>query len=357
MESMHKNSMTSMQRVLTAIGHKEPDRVPLLLLLSLYGAKELQIPIKEYFSSPQNIVDAQLLMKKKYSNDCIYAFFYAPIEIEAWGGEVIFVEDGPPNSGEPFIKNISQLSNLEVPKITETKCLFKVLEATEKLKKEVGDSTPIIGVVMSPFSVPVMQMGFEKYLEILYFEPDNFHKLMQKNIEFCVSWANAQIKAGASAICYFDPLASHTIIDRETYIKTGFEVAKKTISLINGPTATHLASGIALPDINDIINTGTAILGFSSNDKIDEIKKASSNKICLLGNLNGIDMVNWDAKQTEFHIKNLIKGAGKNGGLLISDNHGEIPWQVPEEVLLAISEAVIKWGNYPLDWIGDCDEA
>jgi uroporphyrinogen decarboxylase len=68
-------------------------------------------------------------------------------------------------------------------------------------------------------------------------------------------------------------------------------------------------------------------------------------------------MMNWDAKQAEANVKNLIKGAGKSGGLLISDNHGEIPWQVPEEVLLAISESVNKWGNYPLNWIGGYDEA
>jgi uroporphyrinogen decarboxylase len=27
----------------------------------------------------------------------------------------------------------------------------------------VGDSVPIIGVVISPFSLPVMQMGFDAY--------------------------------------------------------------------------------------------------------------------------------------------------------------------------------------------------
>lgn len=348
---MTDKKMTSMQRVLTAVGHKEPDRVPLLLMLSLYGAKHLQLPVKEYFSTPQNVIQAQLSMKEKYNNDCIDTFFYAPIEIEAWGGEVIFVDDGPPNSGEPFIKNSNQINNLVVPKINESKCLMKVLEATTALKMAVADTTPIIGVVISPFSIPVMQMGFEKYLNLLYFERDHFNKLMEKNVEFCAEWANAQLKAGATAICYFDPLASTTIIDRNTYLKTGFEIAKKTISMINGPTATHLASGITLPVLNDIISTGTAILGISAKDNLDLIKKAAQDKICLLGNLNGIDMVNWNEQQAESKIKELIAGAGKNGGLLISDNHGEIPWQVPEEVLLAISRAVNKWGHYPLDWI------
>jgi uroporphyrinogen decarboxylase len=340
--------MTPFERTMTAITHKEPDRVPLFLLLSLYGAKELQISIKEYFSKLDNIVYAQLKMKEKYRNDCIYTFSYAPAEIEAFGGEVIFVEDGPPNSGEPFIESFEQISKLEVPDVKETKCLKRVLETTQLLKSKVGNETPIIGVVMSPFSLPVMQIGFDNYLELMYFRGPEFEKLMQVNQEFCVAWANAQLEAGATAICYFDPLASPNIIEREKYLATGHRIAKQTIGRIKGPTATHLASGIALPVINDIIGTGSAVLGFSADDNLVEIKKAAQNKICLLGNLNGVDMINWSSQKVNNEIKNIITKAGSGGGLILSDNHGEIPWQVPESVLMEISEAVSHFGTYPL---------
>jgi uroporphyrinogen decarboxylase len=349
--------MTSLERTIAAISHKEPDRVPLFHLLSLYGAKELNLPIKEYFSNPQSIVNAQLRMKEKYKNDCIYTFFYAPIEIEAFGGEVIFVDDGPPNSGEPFIKNIEDILKLEVPKVSESKCLQRVIESTKALKGKVGNDTPIVGVVMSPYSLPVMQMGFEKYIELLYFRKDLFDKLMQINEEFCVSWANAQLEAGATAICYFDPLASPNIIEREKYLLTGNIIAKKTLSRINGPTAVHLASGIALPVINDIIDTGTAIIGFSANDDIVKIKNAARDKICLLGNLNGVEMVNWSSTKIQSEVKNIISKAGKGGGLILSDNHGEIPWQVPERVLLEITEAVQEYGRYPLKWVDVNEQA
>jgi uroporphyrinogen decarboxylase len=63
--------MNSFERVMTAISHREPDRVPLFLLLSLYGAKELGMSPKQYFSKAENIVKAQLYMNKKYNNDCI----------------------------------------------------------------------------------------------------------------------------------------------------------------------------------------------------------------------------------------------------------------------------------------------
>ncbi len=43
---MQKETMSSMQRVLTTLGHKEPGRVPFFLLLSLHGARELGLSIE-----------------------------------------------------------------------------------------------------------------------------------------------------------------------------------------------------------------------------------------------------------------------------------------------------------------------
>lgn len=340
--------MNSMERVMITIGHNEPDRVPVFHLLSHYGAKELGISIKEYFSNPDYVVEAQLRMRKKYSNDCLYTFFYAPIEVEVFGGEVVFVDDGPPNSGEPFIKSPQQIQRISLPKVNESKPLQRVLEVTSRLKKAIGDEAPIIGVVMSPFSLPVMQMGFEKYLELLYFQKDAFNQLMRINEAFCVAWANAQLEAGATAICYFDPLASPTIIERETYLATGHVTAQKTLRQINGAIATHLASGIGLPVVKDIFATGSAVLGFSGKDDIEAIKKEAAGKICLLGNLNGIDMVDWDQEKTRNEVKSLIQKAARGGGFILSDNHGDIPWQVPEDVLMEIAAAAREYGTYPI---------
>ncbi len=350
---MINKEMNSLDRVMCSLNFKEPDRVPLFLLLSLYGAKEMKVSVKEYFSNWKNIVEMQIKMREKYSNDCLFTFFYAALEIEAMGGEVIFSQDGPPNSGEPIIKSNKDIEKFEIPYVKNNKHLSKVLKATKELKSKVGNEAPIIGVVMSPFSLPVMQMGFERYLNLLYFESNHFDMLMKKNEEFCIKWSNAQLEAGATAICYFNPLASPNIIDRNTYLETGYKVDKRTLSKIEGPTATHLASGIALPVIDDIISTGTEVVGFSSSDDLTLIKKAAKDRICLIGNLNGVEMVNWDKSKVEKEVKKLIKEAGDGGGLIISDNHGEIPLQVPEEVLLEISEAVSKYGKYPLEKVKD----
>jgi uroporphyrinogen decarboxylase len=342
-------TMTPMERVLTTLSHKEPDRVPQFLLITMHGAKELGLSIKEYFSKGEYVTEGQIRIQKKYQNDCYIPFFYAPLEIEAFGGEVIYSEDGPPNSAEPFIRDIETIADLIPPKIGESKMLHRVLFAIEQLKEKSKNEIPIIGVAVSPFSLPVMQMGFDKYLEVMYFRKDLFDHLMRVNEEFCVEWANAQLEAGATAICYFDPVSSPTIIPRELYLETGFQIAKRTISRIKGPTATHFASGNCLPIADLIPQTGTAVVGVSSLEDLSELKQAFKNKLTVLGNLNAIEMRRWSIEQTRQKVCEAIKKAAPGGGFILAENHGEIPFQVPDETLLAISDAVLTFGRYPIN--------
>lgn len=345
---MTKETMTSMQRVLTTLGHEEPDRVPFFLLVTMHGARELGLSIREYFSRAATVAEGQLRMRAKYGHDCLYGFFYAPVEVEAWGGEVIYSDDGPPNSGQPFLSRADRIPGLKPPEIGKTPCLVKVLQAIELMKGRSGEDCPIIGVVMSPFSLPVMQMGFAAYLDLMMERPDLFGKLMKVNEEFTVAWANAQLAAGATAICYFDPLSSPTMVSREQFLSTGFAVAGRVLKRIKGPVATHLASGRVLPIIDDVIRTGAAVAGVSCVENLSRIKAACKGKITVLGNLNGIEMRGWRAEETEAKVKEAIIQGGSGGGFILSDNHGEIPWQVPEETLLAISDAVRRFGAYPL---------
>jgi uroporphyrinogen decarboxylase len=349
---MNHNTVSSLDRVLTTLSHREPDRVPFFLFPTLHGAKELGISIKDYFKKAENVAKGQLQMREKYGHDCLSGFFYSPIEVEAFGAEVIYYDDGPPNSGAPLTRDPETILTLRPPDIKQSKCLLKVLHAISIMKKTVKNETPIIGVAMSPFSLPVMQFGFDRYIEIIYERPDLFSRLMEINQDFCISWSNAQLKAGATAICYFDPVSSSGITPPEMYLKTGFQVAQKTLSQIQGPTATHFASERCLPIIKDVAQTGTAMVGVSANEDLRQIKAAcKENKLTVLGNLNGIGMRRWTTDETERIVKKVIAQAGPGGGFILSDNHGEIPWQVPGEVLMAISDAVRRWGRYPLDWV------
>jgi uroporphyrinogen decarboxylase len=341
--------MTPLERTMTAISQKEPDRVPLFLLTTMHGAKELKMSIREYFSRAENVIKGQTILQKKYESDCYYGFFYASAEVEAWGGEVIYIEDGPANAGRPIIQSPQEIHSIEVPEVASCDNLKKITSCLHGLAEKSDGKIPVIGVVMSPFSVPVMQMGFEAYLDLMYGDPGLFWELMKKNQQFCADWANTQIEAGANAICYFDPVSSPTCIPPEQYRKTGMVIAKETIARIKGPTATHLASGRSLPILDDLATTGTAIVGVSTQEDISKVKHVCNKRLTVLGNLNGVSMRHWTPGQADAEVRDVIQKAGRGGGFILADNHGEIPWQVPDSVLLAISRAVKKYGTYPLE--------
>jgi uroporphyrinogen decarboxylase len=198
-----------------------------------------------------------------------------------------------------------------------------------------------------------MQMGFEQYINLIYEQSDLFDHLMRVNEVFCIAWANAQLQAGATAIVYFDPVSSPSMVPRDLFLKTGYVVAQRTISRIQGPTVAAFASGRSIAILGDVIQIGPVAVSVSTTENLAEIKALCKGKITVIGNMNAIEMRRWTPDVAEAKVKQAIAQAGAGGGFILSDNHGEIPWQVSESVLLGISEAVHRWGIYPLSGLDE----
>jgi len=341
-------TMTSRERVLTALSHKEPDRVPLVLNTTMQPARDLGISLKSYLRSPDLVARGILESRKKYGTDAYIAFHYGAVDYEAFGGDVIFRDDGPPNSGMPIITTGEQIDALTAPDVSETPCLQMVLEMIRILVERSPGDALIFGVAISPLSLPVMQMGFENYIRLMYTDEERFRKLIAVNSQFFVEWASAQVKAGVDGIIYFDPVSSPTIIPPEFYRKTGLLIARDVLPKVNAPIAAMFASARIGPILDDITSTGVVAVGVGESENIREIKQNYAGKVTLIGNLNGIAMRHWTREEAFSHVKELIRDAGPGGGFIVGDNHGEIPFQVSDEVLFAIRDAVMEFGRYPI---------
>lgn len=351
---MALTSLTSMARVQRTLSGEEPDRVPWFLLVTLHGARELGLSIRDYFSKPEHVVEGQLRMRARYGHDCLYGFFFAALEAQAFGADVLWFDDGPPNAGRPVASNADAIMRLGPPRVAEQAGLRDVLVALEGMKRAAAGEVPVIGVVMSPFSLPIMQLGFERYLDPLigHGEPahaEAFRHLMRVNEEFCVEWGNAQLAAGADVLVYFDPVASSTITPRALYVETGLPVARRTLARLKGPVATHFASGRCLGVLDDVLQTGTPAIAVGSLESLAEVKAACAGRATVVGNLNGIEMRHWSDADADAAVRSALTQGAPGGRFVLSDQHGEIPFQVPEHVLDAVSEAVRRYGRYPIE--------
>jgi uroporphyrinogen decarboxylase len=145
---------------------------------------------------------------------------------------------------------------------------------------------------------------------------------------------------------YFDPLASPDLIPPEMYRRTGLPAAQHCLSRFSGPACLHLGSSRCLTVIEDLVALGAAAIGVSALEDLAVLKAACKGRITVAGNLNGITMRRWSAAQAEAEVKKAIAAAAAGGGFILADNHGEIPWQIDDEILTAIAEAVHEWGRY-----------
>lgn len=351
---MH-SPMTPMARVSTAMSQREPDRVPFFLFLTYHGALEQGMSLRQYFSRAEHVVAAQLRMREKYGHDCLNPFFYGSVEFQAFGGETLFFDESPPNAATPVIRKPEDILSLSPPAVGDCPALRTVLKTIEGLREKGGADIPIFGTVISPFSLPVMQMGFDKYLDLLYDRPELFQRLMAVNEAFSLSWAKAQLKAGANAIAYVDPLASPEMVPLSLYERTGYQSACRIIGALGEGCAMGFGSAPSLEVIEKAIAAGAAAIAAGCDEDIGVFKARVAGRAAVLGNLNGVAMCRWSEDEAVSQVKNVLRRAGKGGGLVLSDSAAELPLQVPEGTLRAISEAVRQWGRYPLDWV-DADE-
>lgn len=343
---MNGDTLTSTERIMKTVGGEDVDRIPFILTLTHHGAKELGVSIEEYYHSPEKVVRGQLILHKKYQDDALMGANYFAMEIEPFGGEVIFFKDGPPNTGRPPIRDIEIINSLEVPKYDHILSYQNTLDIIRGLKAQVGTEIPIVGGILSPFSIPIVQMGFDRYFELLYRNPDEFNRLMRVNIDYATKWANDQLNAGATFIVYFDPLASTEMIPRKLFLEKGLPVARKVSQAIDGPIGYHFASGAATNTFGDVATLNPVAIGISSKDNIIELHQKFPSRPCILGNLSGINMVNWTQEEAESIVQTILIQGKSSGKFILSDNHGEIPYAVKDETLFGISRAIDRFGRF-----------
>ena len=109
-----------MERLVAAINGTPADRIPVFCNLLDQGAKELNIPLEEYYSSGEHVAEAQLRMLRKYGHDNVWSLFYVGREAELMGcKKILFAQEGPPNVMDFVIGSLDDIDTLQIPERLE----------------------------------------------------------------------------------------------------------------------------------------------------------------------------------------------------------------------------------------------
>lgn len=340
------SEMTPLERVLTAVKHETPDRVPIFILMSTIGAKMSGLAYKDYYTSGENIAQMQIKLQQELGYDCLLGLSYIAQEVEPFGTETMFFNDGDPNIGRPvFLDNPAKFIEVEVPDPYNDPSLKESLELMKKLAEFGKGKIPIIGVSSGAFSFPSLLCGTKKWFDLLLLEPEKSKEIIKKSEEFVIRLANAKIESGADVTVLVDGLATAAAIPPEIFNEFVKPSLTRIVKEIKGPVVFGNAGGEVEPLMDLISETGVLGTFLCSNDDLESIKAKHGEKLLLLGNINNIEIIDWPDSVIDSVVKKCIEDGANNGGYVLMNQHTFTTDFSLERIKFLISKAK-EYGKY-----------
>ena len=169
---------------------------------------------------------------------------------------------------------------IPVDLLTRPECQVP-LDALGILKKRYGDEIAIVGKVFGPWTLGYHMFGVEEFLINTLLKPDAVKRAMDTLKEVTVMFAQAQIEAGADALCLADH-ATRDLCSPNAYREFLMGIHKELNERIPCPLILHIC-GDTSDRIGYIRETGIECFHFDSKVPVQKARQLAGGKLALIG--------------------------------------------------------------------------
>lgn len=347
-----KAEMTSYNRVMTSLQHKEPDRVPFMPFAQTFCAKFAGIPFSVYVNKAEKFVEGQLKAYNAFGWDALCFSSDVGMYAGACGAKIDFPFDDVPRIVKPVFrpgKIYEDFKNLRAPDPMNAGRLTESIKAIELAKKEVRDEVPIIGWTEGPFQGVTLLAGADP-MQFFFINdhPDEFKEILDWYSDWQVDVARAMYEAGANMIGMGE--TSAYFMSPKFFERFVLEPEKKSCSKITKmglPVLIHCC-GYVPQCIHFAIETNPGgAIQFDYQVDLEWAKNLLRNKVTIMGNLNYNKLTKADPKQVYEDCLRHINIAAEGGGYWLAFGC-EIPRELPLENMRTIMRAAKTVGKYPI---------
>ena len=347
-----KDEMTSYDRVMTSVNHKEPDRVPFMPFAQTFTAKFAEIPFSAYVSKAEKFVEGQIKAYKAFGWDALCFSSDVGMYAGALGAKIDFPYDDVPRIVKPILNHSTMYKDfqkLKIPDLNKAGRLTESIKAIELAKKEVGDEVPIIGWTEGPFQGITLLSGADPLsLFYIFDHVDEFKEIVDWYADFEIEVAKAMYEAGADIIgvgetsAYFMSPTFFKEFCLEPEKKACHAIAKLgMVPLIHCcgyvPQCIHFSKET---------NPGGAIQ-FDYQVDLVKAKELLRGEVTIMGNLNYNKHTVADTKQVSDDCVKKLRIAAEGGGYWLAFGC-EIPRELPVNNMKAIMRTLKTSGKYPI---------
>jgi len=352
--------MNSRERVLTALNHQEPDRVPIDIPFTPEAADK----VISYIKAEKNITAESSELPVVMNHDIlavshgIGSSYYARDEEEytcEWGitWRWVTLPGGGRYTemvGHPLADE-SGLSSYSCP----DPAVSTRYDTMRKLIEDYGDTHAICGGMGSTLFEPAWHLrGFETFLIDLVANKDFAHALLDKIFDYQLATGKILVEMGADLLKLGDDHGTQESLmmsagtfreffkPRYTELFSAYKDVNPDIKI-----AFH-SDGNIEPILPDLIETGVDIFQAVQPKSIDpaKIKRKFGDRLSFWGTVDIQETMPFGSpSDVHNEIRTRIETVGADGGFILAPSHAIQP-DVPIENILAFYEAAEKYGKY-----------
>jgi [methyl-Co(III) methanol-specific corrinoid protein]:coenzyme M methyltransferase len=271
--------------------------------------------------------------------DTVMPEFSVNQEAEALGCMVDW--GGPTMMPDAKTHPVKEVSDLHVPEsLLEKPSMKVVLRALELLRKQYGAHVGIIGKIMGPWTLSYHMAGVQEFLLWTLIDPDKVRRLLDKLKEVAITFARAQLQAGADVVVVADH-ATGDLVSPKTYRDFLLPVHQEINQRIEGPTILHLC-GNCSDRLRLFVEAGFDAYHFEWQVDANMAAQTINREMSLIGNVANKDILFGGTPEEVYKQARY----GIEAGIDILAPECAVPLQTPIQNLRAIVEAAKEgYGN------------
>lgn len=337
--------MNSYQRVMNTLTGRPVDRVPVFAVLGAYGARLTGTDMRTLFSDAAAYVAGQKALQAEFGFDLVLTGLDYSALAEAFGGEVAWCGDQPPNMKRPAFGNATDALRSPLPDPAGSGRLPVILEANRRLAELYRERVPLISAIPGPGCLPALLLGMERWMELVLFEAETAESLMHHSVTFLASWANALVEAGADGLIVTEGMVAAEVVPRSMFQRQFLPHLHTLFAEVRAPKVVSSTGG----SINQALDLLTGLEGVvgviaGSKDDLTLSRQLLGPDLTLIGNLDNLALPALSPAALLEMSRELLRRAAPSGRYILANSGADVPQATPPENLRALLQAA---AGYP----------
>jgi len=338
--------MNSTERIQATLTGTPVDRRPFFPVLSLYGARLINCPLRQYYSDAVAYAKGQAAARELFEPDALCAPFAYGLIGEAFGSSLHYFADMPPNVRRPAISSLKQWESLAFPDPDTHPNFLFIWDAIARMKAEHGGEIPIVLPTPGPTDLPVLIMGLESWLETVLFDPDEARRVMEKITPFYIRMVNRAFESGAALAAITHAFISPAIVTRDIVTSFSLPLLAEALAQLHGPVMLHHIGAPLLAHL-DLLTGLPSVVGFIM-DQRDDLAKARTivgSEATLFSGVNAPGLPEMSATEVENICRGMLENQRDEMRFMLGNTGPDVPWDTPPENIHAMRKATEAFGG------------